>query len=121
MDIQDLWAKTIGISVHAAYGSVTLLCPRLTPSPRTPRKVPSVSTKRAALRQNPATRHFRNRLASPSQLFSGQIPNRCIYFFNCERILTARDIALKFNACERHQDDDDPYRVKALYAEGPQV
>ena len=40
-----------------------------------------------------------------------------MYFFNCERMDTARDIARKESAWDRHQDDDFPYFINALYAD----
>ncbi len=86
----------------------------LTVLPRIDLYVPS-AIHRAPFCLYPLTRHWRRRLASPWQLSIWTL-KRCIYFFNWERIETARDSALKDSACDLHHDDDFPWLTKALYA-----
>jgi hypothetical protein len=39
-----------------------------------------------------------------------------MYFFSCDRIDTALDMARKDNACDLHQLEERPCFVNALYA-----
>ena len=80
--------------------------------PLTERYVPS-GAHRAAFRQYPLTRHLANLFESPSQLSIGRL-KRCMYFFSCDRMETARDMALNDIAWDLHQPDERPYLVNAL-------
>jgi hypothetical protein len=100
-------AKTLVLAPSDCIREFTL-------SPLTDRYVPS-ATHLAPLRQYPLTRHRRNRFASPSQLSSGSL-KRCMYFFSCERMDTALDIARNDKAWALHHVEERPYLENALKA-----